>query len=264
MAWQESYDTLAIRHQICLAEATALESDMNLAQFLTLCGTDTDALLRGAVANCDVSTTKRMLEVGSLGPLTERLRSLDRASMLVVSIRGFGGHHGTFSYNYVRIVRLLMDSGADIHRRVRGVTPNFVELCHESALDAVVKLKAPMTGGNLRKMEFLHHALLREEAVHAVSWLWPPETSPALAPAAVPAVPAESAVPAVPAESAVPAVPAESAVPAVPAESAAPAVPAESAVPAVPAAPAPHTMALLPVKRIRPATTRAVLGALFR
>lgn len=107
--------------------------------------------------------------------------------MVILSIRGFGAYNGNFSYAWVRMVRMFMGAGVNLTLQVPMAGPDLVVFSEDSALDTVVRLKGSATGGNLRKMNFLHHVLLREAAVHAVSWSWPTVMAPAVAPAVAPA-----------------------------------------------------------------------------
>lgn len=147
---------------------------MSVAQYLAQNNGSTAHLLRLAVMNCDVETTKLLIDERIAGgSVTGTLRGMDRAAMIILMIRDFGGPNPRFSYDCVRIIRLIIDAGVDISLRVRMATPNHRVFCEESCLDAVMKLKRLHTGGDLRKMDFLHSMLLREKAVHALSWLWP-------------------------------------------------------------------------------------------
>ena len=178
----ETYDGACLRRLWAMVEAIARDRGESVSQILTENGVDTDRTLRGAVLNTDVGMVALLLKHEWTGVLSsESLREMDRAFMVITSIRGFGGPHGTFSYKYVRIIRLLVDAGADVSLQVSFAGPSMAVVAEESALDAMAKLKVGKTGEQLRKMDFLHRLLLRGEAGRAESWLWPagPPAAPA-------------------------------------------------------------------------------------
>ena len=186
----ESYNASRLR-QICAEiEATAREGRTSVAQILTEQRLDMDGCLRLAVVNSDVEMVAFLLQDEWTSVLPNGIgRDLERASMVKLCIASFGGTEGAYSYACVRMARLLADAGADLSRPIPLTPPN-----EESCLETMVRLKAQeTTSENFRKMQFLHHVLLRREGgVRSASWLWP---AMPVAPAA-PADPATSAEPA--------------------------------------------------------------------
>ena len=186
---RELYDSLGLRRKFGKIEAAAREGRTSVAQVLTEQRVDVDSALLFAVTSCDVGMVAFLLEKEWTGSVCD----LDRAALVKLCVCGFGGARGTYSYKYVQVVRLLMHSGADVSCKVPFTTPSLAVMCEDSCLDAIVKLKAGKSGENLRKLDFLHHVLLRGEGgVHAASWLWPAESAAPVGPVApvVPAAPA--------------------------------------------------------------------------
>lgn len=166
-----SRDWGAVQDTLFRMQLAERENGESVSQILTKHGADADGILRQAVEESDVRSVRLLLEEQFVGrSSSESLREVDGAMMLISSISGFGR---TFSYKWVRIARLLMNAGANASLEVEMALPNMVVFNRDSCLQLLVRRKKRMTGENLRKMGFMHHVLLREEAVHAVSWSWP-------------------------------------------------------------------------------------------
>ncbi|CBJ25460.1 EsV-1-199 [Ectocarpus siliculosus] len=84
-----------------------------------------------------------------------------------------------------RIVRLLINAGADTTSVIRGTNSEGEVQCNGTPLalttsylwEKILDNGEPATEEHLQRLEAIRRLLLRAEAVHAVSWLWPSDAS---------------------------------------------------------------------------------------
>ncbi|CAM9581948.1 unnamed protein product [Ectocarpus fasciculatus] len=160
----------------------ATNQHLDVMAILTGAGVvDRGNALRGAVTNGCEASVKFLLRQrhqesnsSSVDGAYINARASNGCTPMVCSI------HSCFS-QAPRIVRLLVDAGADTTSAAR-VTDSQGELEFNGTLLAVTtsclreKTLAqgkPATEEHLHRLEAIRRLLLRVEAVHAVSWLWP-------------------------------------------------------------------------------------------
>lgn len=84
-----------------------------------------------------------------------------------------------------RVVRMLLDAGADTVSKVQLSMPDGVPFFHGNPLDFVKvyvgqKKEGDASGETLKMLEAIRRMLLRVEAIHAVSWLWHSSDNPTI------------------------------------------------------------------------------------
>ncbi|CAM9443887.1 unnamed protein product [Ectocarpus fasciculatus] len=137
--------------------------------------------LHGAVANGREASVKFLLRQrhqesnsSSVDGAYINARASDGCTLMVWSIQS------CFS-QAPRIVRLLVDAGADTTSAVRVTDSQGEVKFNDTPLaittsylrEKIVAEGKPATEEHLHRLEAIRRLLLRVEAVHAVSWLWP-------------------------------------------------------------------------------------------
>ena len=192
------------REAFALVVATSCENDVEFIRMLTAAGVvDTGVALINSTLDGREAAVKLLLhehqrlEVFDGGSYANARDPVNGKTVLVCAIEHAG-------YSSARIVRMLVDAGADAASSVRftnatGRSEATAEsdntpLAFTACLLRIIKGLGGGTEKHLHSLEAVRRLLLRVDAVHASSWLWPTNV-PCIAHATVKGPPRTKATP---------------------------------------------------------------------